>query len=300
MRRLTDDIVLLLGSWIDAGIRGWVRVLGLPFRRDETPWLNGPVGPRAGVGAGFYDLLAAESGLEVRRGNPDVGLVPDFSALRGPDFDPARLHPLVIDFYEHTARYHLDAWSQWSPLFRALGWILTTFVSRRISQLNLPASPLDMSRRMTSEIIRLADGKTGATAHVGWLRTMQATGTVLYAGFYTTARPPGATGPCVMVAFPLPRGNATVILRPEAQPDGSLKLLSSGGGFGGPGFYRVLENGPGAFRARYIRAMKQVIHVFVDGQGVLRTEHVFQFFNWEILRLHYKITPDASRPPGRG
>ena len=41
------------------------------------------------------------------------------------------------------------------------------------------------------------------------------------------------------VVFPVTQGSATVILRPEHGPDGSLVLVSSGDGFGGPGFYRV-------------------------------------------------------------
>jgi hypothetical protein len=43
--------------------------------------------------------------------------------------------------------------------------------------------------------------------------------------------------------FPLPYGPSTVFFRPEAQPDGSCKLIARGSGFGGPGFYRMVEAG---------------------------------------------------------
>ena len=41
------------------------------------------------------------------------------------------------------------------------------------------------------------------------------------------------------VVFLLPGGSATVLLRPENRPDGSLALVSDRDGFGGAGYYRV-------------------------------------------------------------
>ena len=60
----------------------------------------------------------------------------------------------------------------------------------------------------------------------------------------TPVRTPRATGPCVKTVFPLPNGNAIVILRPEAQADGSLVLLSDGHRFGDPGFYFTVHRAP--------------------------------------------------------
>jgi len=55
----------------------------------------------------------------------------------------------VRDFYEHTGRYHLDVWSQWSPLFWPFGWALINFVSRQMEQLNFPMYPLETAQGMT-------------------------------------------------------------------------------------------------------------------------------------------------------
>jgi hypothetical protein len=282
----------LLGWLIEATIRTWVRVLGRTVAEGEAGWLVGPVGPSGRVGAGSYQHVAAAAGWTIRPGGADSGQIEEFRALKGPSFDPDRVHPRVADFYEHTSRYQLDAWSQWSWLFRPFGWALVSFVSRRIEQLNFPIGPLETSRGMTSEIIKLVDGR-GQTAYTGWLRRMVATGGIVYAGLYTIERTPNSPGPCVKGVFPLPEGSATVFLEPRAEPDGSFTLFSSGRRFGDPGFYRALDVGRGRRRVRYIRAMKETIHLFVDEQDVLRAEHVFRFFRVTILRLHYKITPKA-------
>jgi hypothetical protein len=46
-------------------------------------------------------------------------------------------------------------------------------------------------------------------------------------------------------------------------------------------------------KIRLIRALKESIHVYADGQGTLRTDHTSRFFRIEILRLHYKISPKS-------
>jgi len=41
-------------------------------------------------------------------------------------------------------------------------------------------------------------------------------------------RLPGRRGLCVKVVFPLPNGNAIVLMQPEAHPDGSFPVVSAG------------------------------------------------------------------------
>jgi hypothetical protein len=62
--------------------------------------------------------------------------------LGGPHFAPDRVDPAIRDFYERTAHYSLDVWSQWSGLLRPFAGTLIALVSRDIEQLNLPLSPL--------------------------------------------------------------------------------------------------------------------------------------------------------------
>jgi len=112
---------------------------------------------------------------------------------------------------------------------------------------------------------------------------------VLYAGLYSVATPPHASGPCIKVVFPLPNGNATVLLEPTVEPDGSLVLLSAGDRFGGPGFYFTVDAGDGTIWAKPVTQFHERIHVYVDDEGQLRTDHRFWLWHRRFLRLHYLL-----------
>ena len=278
-----------LGRLLQWGIQAWVRTTGRVVRLTDASWLAGPHGGPI-IGGGMYDAYARDEGLSVLRDEPRAGLLADFGALRSPHFAPDHVDPTIRDFYERTARYSLDVWSQWSGILRPFAGVLIALVSRDIEQLNLPLAPLETSRGMRSEILRLVDPRTGVARYAGWLRTVVATGRIVYAGFYTTCAPPQAPGPCIKVVFPLPRGSATVLLRPENRPDGAFALVSSGQRFGDSGYYRLHYRDGGTAHARYV-PIKETIHVYMATDGTLRTDHTFQFWRLHFLTLHYKIVP---------
>jgi hypothetical protein len=280
----------LLGAAGAGLIRTWLRLVGRRVRKSEVPWLVGPVGGRGRIGRELYQAVAAQEGLAISAASDHGGLLPRFDALDGPSFDSSRVRPEICRFYEQTARYRIDVWSETVFPSRIFLWLLVNTVSRSMEQLNFPVFPLEVSRGMASDVIPLTDPATGGVKYTGWLRTLRASGRVLYAGFYATARPPVHDGPCVKVVFPVPRGSATVLLRPEAGPDGSLRLVSSGSGFGAPGFYRILDDGPDHLRVRYLRSLRELFHVYRDEDGVLRTDHRVQFLGLTVLRLHYRMT----------
>lgn len=283
----------MIGHFIEWFFRTWVRLFGRRIERGQMPWLDGPLGSSEKIGADYYQKLIGKSSITTRVNEPGAGLMRDFQRLGSASFDPQQVDERVRDFYERTTNYRLDVWSQWSPLFRPFAWLLVSTVSRRIQQLNLPISPLETSRGMSSDVIQLADEETGEILYTCWLRKVLATGDVVYAGFYSTCRPPNYEGECVKVSFPLPHGNATVVLKPVAHADGSLELKSSGWRFGDPGYYRIHQTGEHTFKVRLIRALKESIRVYVDEGDTLRTDHIFSFWRMEMLRLHYKIVPVA-------
>lgn len=263
------------------------RIIGADF-----PWLDGPTGPRR-IGADFHRSVADAAGYGVRQGD-DLGLLPDIAALDGPAFDSSRVQPEVRDFYEHTARYHLDVWSQWSPLFWPFGWALITFVSRRMEQLNFPMYPIETARGMSSEIEQLVDG-SGHVVFTSWLRRNLESGLVIYSGFYNSVSAPGH-GRCVKVVFPVAGGNATVLLRPEVRPDGSFRLVSAGRKFGDPGFYRITDSGGGRRRVWYVRGFTEVFHLYSEPDGSVRTDHFLRWWGLPVLHLHYHSTRRAPGP----
>jgi hypothetical protein len=288
-----------VGAVTAAGIRRWVRLTGRRVARRDAPWLECPMGPPGRIGAEFYTRLAERERLSILP-DPEAGLLLDFSALAGAGFEPAAVHPAVRDFYEHTSCYRLEAWSEAALSSRVFLWGLTKFVSRRMDQLNFPVSSLELAGGMTSDVLPMVDAQ-GRRVHTGWLRRLAAADRVIYTGLYSVGRPGAYPDPCVKVSFPLPGGSSTVFLRPEAQPDGSFKLISSGARFGDPGFYRMVELDAEHWAVRYIRTLREIFHVYLDRQGVLRTDHVVHFLGLTPLRLHYKlerVRPAAKVPAG--
>jgi hypothetical protein len=275
-------------AWIGARvIYALIWIFGRTHRRADIPWLIGPVGG-AVIGDAPYGEVATSEGLTVERRSRDGGLVPSFEQLRGDGFDPAQTHSLVREFYERTTEFGMDVWSEtYFPASIGL-WLLVTTISRQVNQLNFPLSPLDTARGMSSEIILLRRPDR-SIRYTGWFRTVGTEARVLYTGFYMTEQTPREPCPSVKVGFPMPRGNATVILRPIVLGDGSLRLDSSGKKFGDAGFYRIQARDADRVRVWHIKSLKELFHVFVDNQGVLRCDHSVRFLGFPVLRLHYKM-----------
>lgn len=270
-----------LSDWVT---QVWVRAMGRRIRLRDHPWLDGPVGPTSGIGKDYFAGYAASKGLSIA-GDGVRGLLRDFNGQTGVPGVDGR----VAKFYERTSEYELDAWAEWSGAFRPFGWLLALLFSRRLQQLNVPLSGLDTSRGMTSEVLHLAEPETGEVKTTAWVRQLVGTGNLLYAGAYSVCVAPEYGKPCVKVVFPLPNGNAVVVMRPEAHADGSLTLHSVGEGFGDTGFYFLVHFGEGQAWARYVRTMRETIHVYPAEEGVLRTDHVFRIWGMRFLKLHYRM-----------
>jgi hypothetical protein len=276
------------GALTDWVTQQWVIGTGRRVHLADAAWLDGPIGGVTRIGARFFQGLARASGMVVATEGARQGRVDDLSDLAGPSFNPAEVHPDVRGFYEQTALYELDAWSEWTPAFRPFAALLAVLHSRRLQQLNLPLSPLDASRGTTSEIIRLVDPAGIRPPITGWVRTLRRSGHMLYAGAYSIATPPGLGSPCVRVVFPLPTGNAVVLLKPSSGGDGSLVLISAGIRFGDPGFYFTVHR-PGRVWARYVRAIQEDIRVYPVGGGEVRADHSLRLWRRVFLRIHYRL-----------
>ncbi len=228
-------------------------------------------------------------GRKTGKPTPPRGLLRSLDELGGPHFDPSRVHPEVRRFYEETSEYELDVWAEWCGLFKPFGRLVATLFSRRLQQLNVPLSALDTSRGTNSEVLHLVEPKSGGVVLAAWVRHLRSTNHVLYAGSYSICRVPGHPGPCVRVVFPLPNGTGIVVLRPEIGLGGSLSVVSDGQAFGDCGFYfTVHEPGQRAW-ARYVRTMKETIHVFASDSGEVRADHVMWLWGQVYMRLHYRM-----------
>jgi hypothetical protein len=146
---------------------------------------------------------------------------------------------------------------------------------------------------MTSEVLQFIAPATNQVQLTAWFRKLKATENVLYAGFYSVCTLPNQSNPCVKVTFPLPNGNAIVVMKIEPCPDGSFLIVSAGNGFGDPGFYFTVHDHSGKVSGKvwacYVRAMQESIHVFADGKLHSRADHVLKFFGASFLQLHYRM-----------
>ncbi len=255
----------------------------------ELSWLMGPFGDVDVIGDHYVDTLATAENLVVERRARGVGLIESVGDLGLTPEDERRLRAEVAAFYTHTSEHDLDVWSEWSTMFRPFGGLIHWLYSRRLQQLNLPLRPLDTSRGIASEILKLRRPHDGRVAYTVWYRVLKSTGNVIYSGIYSTCRiPDGRT--CVKVVFPLPRGNATVVMSVAVGEQGDLCLESHGAAFGSPGFYFLLRDSKGRHWAQYIRTFREKIRVYVDDESVLRADHVLTLWGRRVLQLHYKIS----------
>jgi hypothetical protein len=286
------------GNLSDWTTQQWVRATGRRLLLADHPWLAGPTGETRHIGKSFYERYAEKAKLKSVESGVR-GLIPSFKMLAAERQDLADVALPVREFYERTSEFDLDAWSEWHLLFKPFGKALSAIFSQRLQQLNVPLSSLDSAKGMTSKVIQMVDPDSGDVVQTAWVRNLHATDNVLYAGSYSVCRVPGHAHPCVKVVFPLPNGNAIVLMKAEGHTDGSLVLRSTGAGFGEPGFYFVVHEGDGVIRARYVASMKEEIHVYPAEESTVRADHILRIWGRRFLRIHYrmrKVSREAIEP----
>lgn len=284
-------LVAWIGTWF---IRALIRVFGRIVRISDEPWLAGPIGGDY-IGDLPYEDLARGENLTLVR--DEGGLLPTATALDGPSFHSGHLKHEIRRFYEQTADYRMDIWSDTFFPGKIGLWLLVTTLSRKVNQLNFPLDALATARGVDGEILLLKESD-GRVRYVGWYRRLVAAGRALYTGFYMTQKVPHFENPCVKVVFPMPNGNATVVLRPSVDKDGNLRLSSNGTRFGDAGFYRVEKIDEGRLRVWRVGTLHEEFFVYLDSRQVLRCEHSVSFLGMRVIELHYRIerAPPSVNP----
>jgi hypothetical protein len=268
----------------------WVKGTGRRIQESTYKWLLGPVGNTDKIGDTFIPSLCLKENLSVVKNKSGFGLMNSINEWELSDTDYNGLNKKVFDFYEHTTDYNFEVWSSWSGVFYPFGKLLNFFFSRRLQQLNLPLKPLDSSRGIESNIVKLFPEDSAIARYTIWYRVLKSKNDVIYSGLYSTTFLESIKKKCLKIVFPLPNGNATVIMNISVLPDGSLFLESKGRKFGHPGFYFTLTNQQGKFWAKYVKAMHETIKVYEDEEGVLRADHFLKIWGMYFLKLHYKMT----------
>jgi hypothetical protein len=265
----------------------WVILFGKKINPKQNKWLIGPFGKTNGIGEKFINQLVENEHLEINHRETNKGLLQSINQLNISEKEQNRLSKSVIDFYENTSAYHLDLTVKWNPFFRIFGVLLKILFSNRIEQLNVPMDNSTSSKELKSEVIQLIDKKTKKVKRTIWLRTFINSKQVVYSGVYETCTIPSGQS-CIKAVFPLPNGNATVILNPIVGEKGELILKSSGRKFGDSGFYFLLKDSKGNLWAKFIKSFKDELVVF-SKKNSITAKQTLSLWSLRVLTFEYEI-----------
>lgn len=272
-----------LQDWIT---QQWVITFGRKISSDSK-WILGPFGSANGIGSKYIDYLAQEENLIIDKKEKTKGLIQSIDQLNLPKKDSERLSKDVVDFYENTSDYSFELKVDWNPLFKIFGKLVKLFFSNRIEQLNVPIKDIDNSETLSSEIIHLLDSKTNSIKRTIWLRKFIESQQIVYSGIYETCKIPSGQV-CMKAIFPLPNGNATVILSPKIGDNGELILDSSGNKFGESGFYFLLRDSSGQLWSKFIKSFQDKLVVSSENENI-RAIQTLTLWNLRVLKFEYSI-----------
>ncbi len=265
---------------------------GIPFSRLPWRWRIGP------------DFLQRISAVDDKPASMPTGIVDRLQDYESANFDPSTVLPTLVAFYEFTAAHELRVYPEWQPGFGLLSRIYKR-ISQRLGQMNFPTHPETRETLISSEILPLSDDLDGREQVRGWVRVYSETEQAVYVAAYAAHRYQGIH--YMNIAFPLPLGNLTSILRLETAKvyHGGLLLTSFSERRGDQGVYF-------AFPASAVRLpINETIRVYSASSlydsyptnfavGEIVAEHKMWLFGLHFLTLHYSIvrisTGEATTP----
>lgn len=265
----------------------WVILCGRKINPKDYPWLIAPFGELNGIGEEFIYQLAEKENLVVIRNSNSKGLLRSINELNLTEDQLNQLSEKVINFYESTADYDLEFKVKWNPYFSFFGFLVNRLFSQRINQLNIPTKNIPQSEDLVSEIITLNNPKNNESNYTIWLRKFKTSGKVIYSGIYGTCiLPSGET--CIKAVFPLPKGNATVIMKPNIGTENELILDSSGQKFGDAGFYFLLNDAKYNYWAQFISSFTDQL-IVKENDNHLQAIQTLRLWNCNVSQFTYHI-----------
>lgn len=265
----------------------WVIFRGRKIDPNQVSWLMGPFGNLDAIGEDFIKKFAEKESLIIERGTRARGLIPSMDNLNLSEIEFSNLSQNIVDFYENTINYDLNFSVKWNPFFKVFGMLLNRLFSNRINQLNIPTKHIKDSESLKSEIISLIEPHSDQVRYTFWSRSVRSSGQIIYSGAYgVSILPSGKT--CIKAVFPLPNGNATVLMTPAVGTNGELILDSSGERFGDAGFYFLLKDSKGVYWAQFIRSFRDRLIVTAE-QDHISAKQTLTLWHRKVLTFNYKI-----------
>lgn len=176
------------------------------------------------IGARFL----VDAGVAREVSPPPRGLVDDLDELAHPGLSPDHVAPAIRAFYQRTGEHEMIVLPSWRMGFRAAGRLWAR-LARRIGQLQLPVRAEPGGDALVSRIVAVDAVADGRRAPRSWIRTFP-DGEALYVAVYSTHR--RGDRAYMNIAFPLPGGNLTSILRMDHLGDGVTVSTRAGGDCG--------------------------------------------------------------------
>lgn len=265
----------------------WVILRGRKIKPEDFPWLMGPFGNLDAIGEDFIHKFAEKENLIIQKDSKAKGIIPSMQKLNLSEAEFSNLSKSVTGFYEKTDNHNLQFSVQWNPFFKFFGILINKLFSNRINQLNIPTKNIDDSESLKSEIINLVDTKTNEIKYTFWFRSIKSSGQVIYSGVYgISTLPSGKT--CVKAVFPLPNGNATVLMIPSVGENGELILDSSGKKFGDAGFYFLLKDSKGEYWSQFISSFRDRL-IIGSQNNIISAEQTLTLWHLKVLTFKYTI-----------
>ncbi|TQQ81515.1 YndJ family protein [Halonotius roseus] len=245
---------------------------GIPFSRLSGGWR---------IGADFLDRKGLTTDAAVS------GMMDRVDAYDSAGFDPTAVAPSVRRFFERSGEYDLDVDPDWARPWKQLAGVYRPLATR-IGQLSVPLGAVSGETALTGRVVGVDvdDHHTGDRA---WIRSnadrVDADRRMTYVGVYD--RYNDGSRPYLRVAFPLPGGTLTGILRVEnGGSNGDGLVLSSyptAGNGDDAGLYLVARG----FGVRL--PLNETLVVVPDSGSTVEAVHRVELLGVRIFTLRYRI-----------
>lgn len=214
------------------------------------PWVTRFEDRDGTVGERFFEELAREQNMGLRRAPPGSGIVDAADQEWAADsFRPSELKPIVREVYERTTALEFVAkridWTRIGKIRRFL-FLKASLATQQ--QLQIPKDSRELPQVMKSEVGLLDKDRDGLTDHRVWLRYFERSGKLYYVAAVSTHKTKGPDGEqsYLDVILPLWRRNLAAVFQPRNLDGGGLTLRTHEPGSYDSGLYLVI---PG--RRRY-------------------------------------------------
>jgi hypothetical protein len=244
------------------------------------------------VNAGFVDHVK------------DAGLMNSMDDIGSKSFDPSLVHPLIREFYEHTARFELAIKVKWNPLIRPFGKLYRKLIADRLKQLVIPFDNLSVEG-LDSWLQFVDLDRDGIPEFRCWIRVLRETQTPVYVGAYRTFQSEidGTKRGYVSVAFPLPGGNMTTVLAPSNLDGNGFQLSTRTPKSTETGVYLIIPHG-NSFTMVPAFGLSERFHLHPDeGANAIDVTHTCFWLRIWAFEMTYRITrraPTPKRAPAAG